>query len=148
MEPTEKQIKYIRSIYANELVKITHDISQSVIAGLYTDLAEELHEALKPYEILTKIEYSPIDNFGGSLGFWISTIPDENYILKLWYEPKDQCYMIAFFRRLSGSLEQFVPNTITEEGIGRLTDLDKFIDYFVPFLARESYNRTNKKVFK
>ena len=138
--------KMIKSYDVTYKVMI-EDMKESVIGAGFEDLVRDIWEAFSGNGILTKVEYQPMDSFGGSVCIYFATMPG-GYFLRLWYSPKQQCYMSGIFKHIVGNIAHLIPETFNAEGVFKIKNLDSFTDHFVTMMVKEKYNMDNKLSFE
>ena len=104
------------------------------------NLAEELFEDLKSYEIVRKIDLSPNDYLGGSVGLFFTTF-SETVSLKIWYSAGQ--YLFSLFRRIEGTDHQITGVFGNKDEVEN-PDLDTVRERVLDFAANEIYNRKHK----
>lgn len=143
MSFADKMIKAYDTTYK----VMVEDMKENVIGAGFEDLVRDIWEAFSGNGILTKVEYQPMDSFGGSVCIYFSTMPG-GYFLRLWYSPKNQCYMSGIFKHIVGNIAHLIPETFNAEGVFRIKSLDSFTDHFVTMMVKEKYNMDNSLKFE
>jgi hypothetical protein len=127
----------------DRLEAIDNNVKSRDIFEHMASLATEIHEGLKSFDILTKVELRPNDLRGGSISFYVSTFPDSIFV-KLWNE--QGFYYLSLFRKINGAFDQQLTGTFNEDGILTCNDLDEFEERILDFLANEIYNREHTRI--
>lgn len=141
-----KAVESTKKMFLNSVEHVKMDAEENVVSKIFADYAKEIWEAIGDDGILTSVEYNPVDSMGGSLSFRLSTMAPD-YFIRLWYDGKNQTFLFSFCKQLSGNLVHQIPDTFNESGIAKVSNIDKFNDYFLMFLAKEKYNAENKIVY-
>ena len=127
------------------LEAIENNINSREIFEHMVSLAKEIHEGLKSFDIIKKVELRPNDLRGGSISFYITTHP-ESIFIKLWNE--QGYYFLSLFRKIEGMFDQQLTGTFNEDGILTCKDLDEFEERILDFLSNEIYNREHTEILE
>lgn len=135
-------VKKMVSTYESAYGMMCDEMKDNVIGSSFADLARDLWEAFGENGLVERIDYNPADSFGGSLCIYLTTMPG-GYFLRLWYSPKNQCYLSGIYKHVVGTISHLIPETFNEEGVFRIKSLDQFSDHFVTIMVKEKYNKEN-----
>jgi hypothetical protein len=140
-----KSVERNKKRFQDKIDMLDKEIGSSPKHDQLVEVAEELNMSFKEYELITKIEYAPLDDLGGSISIHLSFMPVDHY-LKLWSNGAK--YYISFYRKMEAAMEYQIPDTFNESGIAEMSGLDEFIDFFTDFIASKYYNRANTRLIK
>lgn len=130
----------MRKEYETAYKVMSDEMEGSALSAGFIDLVDDIWEAFGNNGILERVEYQPMDSFGGSVCIYLTTMPG-GYFLRLWYSHKQLCYMSGIFKHVVGAIAHLIPETFNAEGVFKIKNLEQFTEHFVTIMVKERYNQ-------